>query len=359
MQKTRLHNIDFLRFLFAIIIVYYHILHSNIIPFIGENEEYLFLQSHNGNAWIIVECFFIISGFFLFQSWKQKNTSVLEFTVRKFIRLWPVLFFSIAISVLFFNANKFSSIFNVLFLQCIGVSLDYQGINWYISPLFWGSLFYYAILKKYNFQTTTICIAVITYLGYAININTLDGSFGRETIFGFVNLALARALAGLGLGYLIAFSLEQLNRCKIRFKGTNSLLFQLLKIVLFTAIELSCFVFLMAFFVLGLDYKNKAIVVIIFSLLLICFILRKGLVSRILNHAVFGFAGKYAYSIYVMQQICFWVLQRTLWRTQIINNVLLCIGLSIMFCGIIGILTYYTIERPASRLISKIEIEEV
>ncbi len=69
----RLHNIEFLRFLFAIIIVYFDILHSNIMKFVGNNEGYYLLQKLSDNAGWIVECFFIISGYFLYKSICEKK----------------------------------------------------------------------------------------------------------------------------------------------------------------------------------------------------------------------------------------------------------------------------------------------
>ena len=64
MEKVKYHNIEFLRFVFSIIIVYLHILHSNILPYIGMNNDYLVLRELSRNAAYIVECFFIISGYF-------------------------------------------------------------------------------------------------------------------------------------------------------------------------------------------------------------------------------------------------------------------------------------------------------
>lgn len=63
-KMEKYHNIEFLRFVFSVIIVYFHILHGNIMKYIGSNYDYKTLQILSDNAGWIVECFFIISGYF-------------------------------------------------------------------------------------------------------------------------------------------------------------------------------------------------------------------------------------------------------------------------------------------------------
>lgn len=151
MINDKYHNVEFLRFIFALIIVYFHILHNNIMRFIGSNQDYVTLAQLSNKAGYIVECFFIISGYFLYKNLNNLNSiETPKFIWKKFVRLWPVLVFSLIIEVLFFRLNIYTAIFNSVFLQCIGLSLDYKGINWYISPLFWTLIFYYAVFKNFD-----------------------------------------------------------------------------------------------------------------------------------------------------------------------------------------------------------------
>lgn len=75
----KLYNIEFLRIFFAMAIVYFHILHSNIMNYTGGVNEYLELAKFSGHAGYIVECFFIMSGYFLYLSIQKKNESFLYF----------------------------------------------------------------------------------------------------------------------------------------------------------------------------------------------------------------------------------------------------------------------------------------
>ena len=346
--QERFHNIEFLRFVFSVTIVYFHILHSNIMGLIGENNAYVTLQELSNNAGWIVECFFIISGYFLFASFhKQPELPFTMFALKKVFRLGPVLIFSILTCIVFFGQRLIPSLFNSLFLQCIGLSLEYKGINWYISPLFWASLFYYAVIKVLEPKKANVLIAVIVYFSYLVNISSCNGGFGRETVYGIVNLGLTRALAGIGLGYLIGVGIETFQTIGFNYKNKHT---KRGKIAVLTMVELIICIFFVYYFLLGGQYQNKFIVVILFSVLLFSFLLRGGMVSRELNRPVFSLLGKYAYSIYVMQQISFWILQKTLWRTNIVGRVGLCICVSLLFSILVGVITYYMIECPFSKL---------
>lgn len=67
------YNIDCFRFIFSLIIVYFHILHANIMKFVENTpsmQNYEYLAKISSNSYLIVECFFIIAGFFLFLNFK-------------------------------------------------------------------------------------------------------------------------------------------------------------------------------------------------------------------------------------------------------------------------------------------------
>lgn len=350
MVKEKYHNIEFLRFVFAMIIVYFHILHGNIMKFIGNNYDYKVLAKMSDNAGWIVECFFIISGYFLYKNIiDSKNISITKFIWKKIARLGPVLIFSCIIGVIFFNQSIYPAIFNSIFLQCIGLSLDYRGINWYISPLFWSLIFYYAIFKNFDNKKIYVSVGGICYFAYLVNISFCNGGFGRETVYGIVNLGLARALAGIGLGILIAKGIDE-------FREVNFNVNKRIKLLLMSLIEISSTVFLIRYFLFGLKYKNAFIVVIVFSILFICFINKSGILSRILNCRIFSVVGKYSYSIYVMQQISFWIMQRSLWKMNVIDNTVMCIFISLLFSLALGIITYHCIEKPFYRFLLKINV---
>ena len=358
METRRYYNIDALRFLFSLAIVYYHILHSNIMEFVPENSVYPVLQGLSDNAGLIVECFFVLSGYFLFLTARREEEGFLGFMLKRICRLGPVLWFSLLVSMVFFHQKLIPAVYNALFLQCVGISSEYRGINWYISPLFWAGLFYFALLKNMERKRANILIAVVTYFSYVANISALNGGFGRETVFGVINPGLARALAGMGLGYLLGVCLESLRHVRWRAGAAVCRLGPHAAFVLFTAVELLGGAFLTKFFLLGGQYQNKFIVVIVFAGLLVSFLKKGGAISRLLDRRVFSLLGRYAYSIYVLQQISFYLLQRTLWKTELVSHPGACILISLACAAAAGVAAYHLIERPCMKLYHQLKIEK-
>ena len=72
-RAEELYSVDFLRFIFAMIIVYFHIFHDNIMKFTNNSGFYKNLYE-NANGDVLVECFFLLSGFFMFYSFKKRGT---------------------------------------------------------------------------------------------------------------------------------------------------------------------------------------------------------------------------------------------------------------------------------------------
>lgn len=101
------NNFDFLRFLFAIFVVI-----SHAYPLSGDSETSQWIyQISNGQivlAQIGLSGFFIISGYFIFQS-LQRCKNVFDYLKKRFLRLFPalfvVLFITLLLSPLVYNGN--------------------------------------------------------------------------------------------------------------------------------------------------------------------------------------------------------------------------------------------------------------
>ena len=57
----RIYAIDFIRWVLALAIVYFHVLHASIIPYVPKESVYLHLRELSDYAAVIVECFFILN----------------------------------------------------------------------------------------------------------------------------------------------------------------------------------------------------------------------------------------------------------------------------------------------------------
>lgn len=358
-MNKRMKNVESVRFLFCIMIVYFHILHSNILPYVGSNAVYEVFAGYSQNAEYIVEGFFIISGYFLFRSMQSKpGLSVKRFIMDKVVRLGPVLWLAVIIDALFFSSDIYYAIFQGLFLQCVGVSLIYQGTNWYVSAFFLGSIFVFALMKLLKGRRAVFVLAVLVYFSYVININYTGGLFGRETVFCFLSLGLLRAIGGLGLGYLIGYAQSEFfaSRWWKKFRQSSipsRLSFRVCRFGVFSVLEIvAAAVLLVTWFYYPRAYDDLFIIVIMFTVLFCCMIFDGGILSKILDNPVTSWMGKFSYSIYVMQQVGFYILMRTLWKNTPLleEHPVYVVAFSVLFCVGIGIAVYYLVERPSIRL---------
>lgn len=276
-----------------------------------------------------------------------------EFVLSKIFRLWPVLFLSILLSTVFDGKFSWNLFLNAFFLQCIGVSLEYSGITWYISPFFWSLIFYFVLLKTIGNKISNIIIPLIVYFSFVINLNYMGGGFGRETIAYGISLGLLRCLAGIGLGYLLAKIMNYLYSTKyIDFFKIKS---KIIEKTVFSLVEICTLGFIVRYTVFEkLNYSNKFVFVIMFCMLFISFVQKKGIVSDAFEIIGKYGLGRYSYSIYVMQQFSFDILKRTLWlKAGLIEREIVCIFVSVIFSVGVGIMVYYLVERPFVRLFKR------
>lgn len=356
-MEKKYYNIEFLRFAFAICIVYFHLLHSFMMDYTGNADLYLWLAQQSKYAKYIVECFFIISGYFLYHTIRRHpNMTTQSFIIKRVIRLWPVLACSILISAVFFGKSVYASFVDILFLQSSGLATDWQGLNWYVSAFFVVEIFYFVLYKCFhNSPKMKLLICMLIYFGYEININAMDGGFGRKMFHGIINLGMARAVAGIGLGYLFAIEwdafTEKWKQSTVKEKSSKECcLISILEIVTLSMLMVD-------FFYSKKAYDNQFIVVILFPVFFACLLTRKGIFSRLTDHRAIGLPGRYAYSIYVMQEVAFAILERTLWKnTPFLHDYpIVAIAMSILLVVIFGILVYHLVEKPVASWIQKRE----
>lgn len=149
MTKKEVYNINFLKFVFAICICLWHVFAG-----LSSVDYFKLIPLYVPDAGILTNYYFIISGFFLYSSVVKENNTV-AFVKNKIVRLWgPVFFFSTAMLILSsynicnWNFNDFITC--LFFINNIGFTEKYGAVAWFVSDLFFASLFYYFILKIVN-----------------------------------------------------------------------------------------------------------------------------------------------------------------------------------------------------------------
>ena len=352
----KLYNIELFRFIFSVLIAYGHMMLFYLFPV---NRE-AFSWCNMGQTWdatlTIVDCFFLMTGFFMFNTLtNKKDVTTLEFAKGKIIRLWPVYFFSF---VVFFVLSKFKvcsfnlydDVLNLLFLQCSGhkLSLGDSGYSWYISSLFWVSLFYFYLLRNFQKKNARLVIGIMTFFSYILLIHKFDGGVGAHISPPLLELfvpGILRALGGMGLGYFIGEIFDNLKN--IKSEDLN-----IYKRISISATELIITLFLLYNYLIKKVYNNSLLYILAFGVLLLLLALQIGKYSQVLNWKGFEYIGRYSYSIYIMHQPVFLTLKKYIWTKDfVINNPIKSVLIGIFTCLIVGILTYHLIEQPGKKLL--------
>ena len=351
----KLYNIELFRFIFSILIAYGHMMLFYLLP-VSKN---VFNWCNMGQTWnatlTIVDSFFILTGFFMFNTVTYKNITTMQFMKRKIIRLWPVYFFSF---IAFFVLSKFKvcsfnlydDILNLLFLQCSGhkLSLGDSGYSWYISSLFWVSLFYFYLLRNFQKKNARLIIGIMTFFSYILLIHKFDGGVGAHISPPLLELfvpGILRALGGIGLGYFIGEIFDNLKN--IKSEDLN-----IYKRISIFITELIITLFLLYNYLIKKVYNNSLLYILAFGVLLLLLALQIGKYSQVLNWKGFEYIGRYSYSIYIMHQPVFLTLKKYIWTKDfVINNPIKSVLIGIFTCLIVGILTYHLIEQPGRKLL--------
>lgn len=348
------YNIDFFRvFLILAIVLFHNRIHLSYL----NSDLYSFLYNAFGNGRNAVDAFFVISGFFLILTFKPA-LSIINFIKKKYIRLSPVIAFSVLLCTLSWamGATDFKLIPNIttIFLLnsfgrfwCIGSNV----VLWYTSALFFGLFVFYCInkfvAKKYIFSV----IFSITFLSILLLQILRHGDYdGYDIVFyHIISVSTLRAFAGIGTGSLIALSYNNILKISDTF-GEK----------IFSILEILCFGFIFWWMFCVHNFVNHFYFLLIFSILFICFLIKKGILSTYTDKPIWAKLGKYTYSIFVTHYIIIRILYMKLWKnnTEFVQAYpYIPIFINLFAVLLLGIVTYHCIEKPCTNMLSKIKKE--
>lgn len=199
MEKN--NSAEVFRFLFSIIIVYYHVVGQ--LEATAAGAGYRLLADLCLDANLVVDCFLIMGGYFLYQSFAiHQDRSVFDFSARRLMRLWPAYMFACAAAFVFQPSRNI--IYDIFLLRSTGLSLVNEGILWYVGPYFWCGIVIYSILRICrNKELRFFILAALVYFGYLVNINYTNGTMDRIVVYDLFSLSMLRILAGLSVGCIL------------------------------------------------------------------------------------------------------------------------------------------------------------
>lgn len=331
MQLSYNKNINFLRFLFSVIIIIFHIFHNNLFEIYGTLNEYKIFAANTSRAYMIVSFFFILSGFYLYNTPFAKM-SFLQFTWKKIVRLWPVF----AVATILENLPNFSidMIMRLLFLQCNGLSLQFQGINWFVSSLFWVLLFYCALIKTIDKKYIFFVIGLLVYF---CHVHIINHGFYRE-VKGTFSGGIIQGVGGVGLGYLFHELCQRIPESMLT--KLKSKLFY----IIISLCEAGLLYFLIySFLIKNIAYKNNLIFIIAFLPILFSFIFKLGFISKILDNNLSYKLGLYSYAFYVVQQTSFFF-SRYIIKKLTIENFYIGVSITLIVSLVLGFFIQYVVN---------------
>lgn len=345
MEKKRYYNVDFLRFLFAIMIVYYHILPQinsfSSTPLLADLASKVRQAGPN-----IVNAFFILSGFFLLQSFdKNPQQDTYKFAINKFIRLWPVMAFSFLIVFIFGNFNKYNDVLNLLFINSgLGLTIESSAnaASWFICVLFFLSIFFHYLMKTFSRKNLIFICSIFTFWGFSILAHAKTGLYSAIILPVFcLTAGMIRGLACISLGIICADIWEKIKNIGIKNTILNSVILGIIECLL-----LYYFIQYSAFHVrkFSIDTYWQLIFIGIFFL----FLFNKGFLSKLLNNKLSKILGDFSYSIFVMHFPIITICKKYFW-----NNFAPEISAILTFsiCIITGILTRILVEKNINKII--------
>lgn len=195
------HSISFFRFIFTLVIAFWH--------FAMLSKEWL------KSGYIVVEFFFILSGFLLYQS-SRKPIDTIEYTKNRLSKFWLktvviTIIISLANGSITFdclnNFLQYSAEVLLLLVDVVpfdkNIQLD-NGPIWYLTVLIWGGAFIYAIIKTFT-KKQKLILAVICFVCYTI---VLNHSYDLNDVWAYP-LPLLRGLAGISLGCILNYIVNE------------------------------------------------------------------------------------------------------------------------------------------------------
>ncbi|MBQ8634874.1 acyltransferase [bacterium] len=315
--KREYKNIEMLRFLFMLSIIANHLnqgvtsIHTEI-PIYKNFIEFTFW------SWIPVDFFFVIAGFFMFLKSDFSKTFT-SFAINKLKRFMPTILFVLLITYILSLLTplewlKYENLFTILNIQNLGLTLDNGNIppSWFVSSLFWSMCFYFylfKITKKETFNLITVCLTIACY---AIFVRVPE-YWNIINYHYFINMGMVRGLAGIGMGYILCL-LYQNNSQKIKDFNPSYWLK-----ILITILEIYIFKILFSYLCFySFSYDNILYLVILFIFLFSLFIMKKGLLTQMLDNNFSVFLGKYTYSIFIVHYLI-----KDLWKNTYVKHMTL------------------------------------
>ncbi len=282
----KLYSIELLRVYFLIFIIIIHSATQNaFIPIFGNN----ILHSMGAR----VDIFMLICGFFLMNSYNNKDMSLKERIVYRIKRILPALLSYKILAFFILHNNKY--LLSDLFILNKNIGIDIHSLShviWYIDVMFYVYLFYLTLLYITNKISFTFITSIISIISMVILFSHDNVNMHMQMANSFLDGGVLRCFAFMGMGIL----LYMIPKCKIKLNNMGKYMFTMFEFVLLA----------IAFAYPAMHrYVNKEMVlnyVLWMAIFIYCMRQEYGYLSKFLNkQSWIKNISKYCYEIYVFQ----------------------------------------------------------
>ena len=312
-SSTKVEELESIRGLAALLVVFYHIPKWNPLLEIGIIN----------NGYLMVELFFVLSGFVIYNAYSEKIVStkdLIRFQFLRLGRLYPVHFFFLIVYIFIevakyfvqlkfeiyspnsqpFIENNLMALFQQIFLiQAIGPtgnSLTFNGPAWSISVEFFTYLMFGVITLLFH-KNKVIFFLILSLIPLLM--------LGTQSTFGFSKLV--GCLAGFFIGCLTANTTEKLS------------------IIIPNYISFFIFMMILIFLQIKTPHEYDLTIYLLASALIASIVLsKKGLLKKFLNLKILTWLGSISYAVYMSHSAVIWVINQffrvVMKRPEIIIN---------------------------------------
>ncbi|WP_024611174.1 acyltransferase [Pseudoalteromonas sp. TB64] len=349
MQKQRYYNLDAFRGIAALLVLFFH------SPF-----YYIDKTTFITNSDVLVDFFFILSGFVITHAYKDKIKTVNAFTFmqNRFARIYPLHIFLLVVWLVFIflkyilfihfnlgdtspfiNNDLYSFILNFLLLNAHGLDdhLSWNTPSWSIGSEFYSYLLFFLVAKSVKKQHLLYWAIVLFLVAY-----TTIYILKPTTLLRTFDLGFIRAIGGFFLGVTVYHI-----RGKKTFSDNSKRVVTTIELALLIAVY-------SAITLLATNKLGQLVIFFIFAITVYYFSLSNGSVSYLLKTKVMQYLGKISYSIYLTHFLI--IIVATNLRQYVLPThsstpfdtpaaPFINIGIAILTC-VISSLTYRFIEQP-------------
>lgn len=342
---NRINKLDGLRGLFALFVVLFHFNKHNAPQFIVDN---FFVRE----SYIFVDFFFILSGFVITLSYDQRLSNLdqfLTFIKRRFIRLYPLLFFSTCMYWYFVHPhfdqrNIILALDTLLLTNSTPILSSSIGMNypsWSISSEMISYVLFSISSIMAMQKRKTIVLVILTFGCFGL-------LFSQENYFQTGNFGFVRGLACFNLGYFIHIIAGR------KFNIRNETEW----VVLIGIIGLMYYHYTVSLSNPMLIQLLEFFVPIAFATFILVLIKTNGFFSQMLQTKPFLFLGKISYSVYLNHAFIIGYFVPKLFNWIQINNIetkkMISISILILILIFYSWCTQYFIETKLGKKIDSL-----